>query len=294
MGLFSRNFDRPGPGVSVNEPRKKGLARLAEVLGRDAGSFFKAGFLAFLGALPFIVGMSLAITGHVVVFALLAGVVGGMIAGPELTGLADTILRSLRDEPGYWWQTYRRTWKRNAKASLAPGALCGLVFGVQLFTLYHLNALSLGLSTLIVLIVGILLALGLCSYLWPQLALLELPFGGVLKNMALFFLGFLPRSAGAVAVQAVYWGVLLLYFPYSSILLPLTGIWLPMLLSILIIYPALDKSFSIETTIKKMRDDQLDGSSAKPAPTADVSGRVGTGADAPKIEDDGPKNGPNA
>ena len=35
MKLFSRNYDRPGPGVSKDEPRKKGLARFFEVLFRD-------------------------------------------------------------------------------------------------------------------------------------------------------------------------------------------------------------------------------------------------------------------
>ena len=46
---------------------------------------------------------------------LLAGIIGGLIAGPELSAMADTVLRSLRDEPGYWWETYRRVWKRNAR-----------------------------------------------------------------------------------------------------------------------------------------------------------------------------------
>ena len=47
---------------------------------------------------------------------------------------ADTVLRSLRDEPGYWWETYRRVWKRNARESLVPGMLTGLVLSIQIFT----------------------------------------------------------------------------------------------------------------------------------------------------------------
>ena len=42
MGFFNRNFDRPGPGVAKDAPRKKGAARWFEILGRDLGSFFKA------------------------------------------------------------------------------------------------------------------------------------------------------------------------------------------------------------------------------------------------------------
>ena len=33
MGLFMRNFDKPGPGVSPDAPRKKGAARFFEILG---------------------------------------------------------------------------------------------------------------------------------------------------------------------------------------------------------------------------------------------------------------------
>ena len=117
MGLFfsSDRFTRPGPGVRPDAPRKKGVARLAEIMGRDMWNFFRAGFLAFLGCLPFIIGMFFAVETHALLFMLLAGIIGGLIAGPELSAMADTVLRSLRDEPGYWWETYRRVWKRNAR-----------------------------------------------------------------------------------------------------------------------------------------------------------------------------------
>ena len=35
MGLFHSNFDRPGPGVAPDAPRKKGAARFFEILGRE-------------------------------------------------------------------------------------------------------------------------------------------------------------------------------------------------------------------------------------------------------------------
>ena len=143
MGLFSSDrYSRPGPGVNPDTPRKKGMSRLLEILGRDLWSFFCAGLLAFAGMLPFVLGMVLAVTSHAVLLVVLAGVVGGMIAMPELVAMADTVLRSLRDEPGYWWQTYRRVWKRNLKESLLPGAIAGVVFGIQIFTLFHLPDLN--------------------------------------------------------------------------------------------------------------------------------------------------------
>lgn len=255
-GLFG-GYNRPGPGVRPDEPRKKGIARLIEVLGRDLWPFFKAGFLTLLSAVPFLVLMVMAVVSHAVIFVLAAGILGGMIAAPQMCGMADTVLRSLRDEPGFWWNTYRRAWKRNWKATLLPGALCGLVFGMQIFTFFHADSVEITLVGVVVFLIGILLSVGLYLYIFPQIALLDLPLAGVLKNAVLLFMGYLPRSLGGIAVLVVYWGAFLLFFPLTLYILPFTNFWLPMSIAYLVIYPGLEKSFNIESTIRKMRDDQL-------------------------------------
>ena len=256
-GLFG-SYNRPGPGVRPDEPRKKGFARLIEILGRDLWPFFKAGFLTLLGAVPFLVLMVMAIATHAVIFVLAAGIIGGMIAAPQMCGLADTVLRSLRDEPGYWWTTYRRAWKRNWKATLLPGMLCGLIFGMQIFTFFHVESMEITLVSVVIFIAGVLLSTGLFLYVFPQIALIDLPLLGILRNAVLLFLGFLPRSIGGIVVLAAYWGAFLLFFPLSLYILPFTNFWLPMVIAYLMIYPALEKSFNIESTIKKMREEQLD------------------------------------
>ena len=220
MGLFTRNFDKPGPGVSPDAPRKKGAARFFEILGRDFSTIWLAGILAMLGGLPFAAGVWFAVETHSLVPLVIAGVLGGMIAAPQIVGLNDTILRTLRDEPGYWWETYRRTWKRNLKESLLPG---------------------------------------IAQYLYVQVALLDLSFAGLLKNSLMLFLGYLPRSGLGLLWQLLYWGAVALFWPISSFVLILTSLWLPCLLSLMAIYPALEKSFDIEKKIKAIREAQLHG-----------------------------------
>ena len=164
MALFNFHFDRPGPGVSPDAPRKKGPARFFEILGRDLMSFYLAGLLALVSALPFVFGVWFAVDTHSLVPLLLAGVLGGMIAAPQLCGLLDTILRSLRDEPGFWWATYRRAWKRNVRASLLPGAICGLLLAMQIFTVFHYDV-SAGVVPGALLAVGLFLLLGFAMVL---------------------------------------------------------------------------------------------------------------------------------
>lgn len=249
MGFFSDDCEAPREGTEL--PRKRGLPRLGELVIRDFMSFFKAGFLALLGAVPFIVGTILALYARQMVMAPAAGLAGGLIAGPQLCALADTILRSLRDEPGSWWRVYRRSWRRSARAALLPGALAGALLSTQIFLFVHAGALGITAPVEAALVAGFLLLTGLSTYLWPLLALMELPFPLLIKDAALLFLGQLPRSAAALAVEVLYWAVVIWFFPLAAPLLPFTSLWLPTLPAVLLIYPGIETAFRIEEKLQE-------------------------------------------
>ena len=119
-------------------------------------------------------------------------------------------------------------------------------------------AIALG-ATLLQLVVAIVLLAGIAQYLYVQVALLDLSFAGLLKNSLMLFLGYLPRSGLGLLWQLLYWGAVALFWPISSFVLILTSLWLPCLLSLMAIYPALEKSFDIEKKIKAIREAQLHG-----------------------------------
>ena len=240
------------PERTPDAPRKTGFPRLWELVRRDFWDCFRAGFLALAGCLPFIAGMFFAVSTHVMLFAPLAGLIGGAAAGPELCALADTLLRSLRDDTGRaWWPTYRNAWKRSAKAALLPGAIGGTLLAAQLFLLLHAGALQLELPVSMALVLGTLLLAGLSLYLWPQLALMELPLGQLIKNSALLFIGQLPRTAAALAVLAVYVLLSLRFFAFALSLLPLTNLWLPALPALFLVYPGLEQAFQLEEKFRE-------------------------------------------
>lgn len=260
MELFNLNYDRPGPGVSPNTPRKKGWRRLLEVLGRDMWDFFRAGLLALVSALPYAFGVWFSIATHALLPLLAAGVLGGMILAPQLCGLYDTILRSLRDEPGFWWTTYRRAWKTNLKPSLVPGAVGGVLLAMQAFVAAHL-VLEQGTAVAVALLLGVLCILALGQYVLAQVVLLNMGFGGILRNAVLLFFAYLPRTALGVVWQVAYWAAIALLYPLSTPVVVLCNFWVPALLSLMAIYPGLDQSFSIEENIRKMREEQLQNKS---------------------------------
>lgn len=249
---FLPNLEQEDPGLEPEAPRKTGFPRFWEILSRDFWNVFRAGVLALLGCAPFFAGIAFALYSHVLIFAPLFGLLGGALAGPELCGLADTVLRALRDEPGFWWHIYRRAWKRNAKAALLPGAVGGTLLALQIFLLFHAGTLELDTITGAALAAGIFLTLGLSLYVWPQLALMELPFCAMLKNAVLLFAGQLPRSLAALAIMAGYWGVVLRFFMLAVTLVPFTNFWLPTLPAMFLIYPGIERSFHIEEKIRDL------------------------------------------
>lgn len=250
--LFGPKYDRPGPGVSKDQPRKKGLARLLELLGRDFSSYWLAGGLAAVCFVPTAVCLFLTFSTDALLFALL-GSAFGALGGPALAALYDTVLRTLRDEPGYWWHTYKKAFLRNAKAALLPGVCTAAMFSFALYGGWLLlRAGNLPLTVL--LLVGAFLCTALLSFYWAQLVLLELPWGTVLRNSLLLTLGYLPRAAGAALLKLAYWAAAALFFPWSGLVFVLTGLWLPVCLALLTVYPILDKSFALEARIAQKRD----------------------------------------
>lgn len=250
--------------------RKVGAARFFELIGRDMWSLYRAGFLCVLGFLP---GTALAVLGMMGGSALLTvagGVLGGLVGGPFLSGMIDTVLRALRDEPGYWWHTYKRAWKQNWKQSLLPGALLGLFVGSWSWML-RVQAESGSTSTAmwVASLVGIFVCTGFFAWLLAQVPLVDLPFAQLAKNAGLMFFGFFPRTVAAALLLAAYWGATLLYLPATIITILAFGFWLPVTIALMILYPGLDKVFKLEETLAARRDAEIEARMAENSPKFD-------------------------
>lgn len=259
MGLFSKNYNTPGPGVSKTEKRKKGFARFLEVAGRDMSSLFKANLLCCIAFLPGILGVAMGLTMPNLPFTLLCGFLGGMIAGPVYAGMHDTVLRALRDEPGYWWHTYKRAFKNNWKQSLLPGGLLGFLIASQLFTCLLIleGVLELGFVSIMLLAMNLLLT-GMCfPYLFAQLVLFDLSTVQLFKNSILLALSSAPRALIVAVVQTAFWGVCILFINFSPLVVLVFGFWLMTIFSMMMYYPTLEKVFDMESKFAELRENQM-------------------------------------
>ena len=248
-------FMPEGAGVSPDAPRKKGIARLIEILSRDLDGIFLSGVLALLACIPAAALVGLALWMGSLPLCLLAACGTGWLVGPALTGLYDTILRALRDEPGFWWHTYKRVWKQNFKSSLLPGMIFTILWaliGYAVFALPQMADVSTSFALILLLDVVILLALG--SYFWMQNALFDSPVSKKLSNCVRMFLGFLPQTVLSAAFQLGYWLLMAFLIPRCAFVFLLTGLWVPNLLAMMAVYAPIEKSLGLEEQIHAKRE----------------------------------------
>ena len=263
MGLFPsvKDFEE-GPGVDKNTPRKTGILRFFEVVGRDLTGMFLANFLACLGFVPGICIVLFGFASGSLVVMAAGAVIGGAIAGPCLAGAYDTVLRALRDEPGYWWSTYRRAFRQNWKSSILPGIFYGLIITLQVSLVYFCvtmpaRGVQVGTGIWVGAILNLIVFHMLFTYMWPQVVLLNQPFHQTLVNSLLCMLGFLPPALAASLLQIVFWGIVILTMPLGVVLMVLLGFWFTTEICCQMITGDLERVFHVEAQIRAKKDAEL-------------------------------------
>lgn len=225
---------------------KSGLARFGGLLLRKFWDFFQANIILLAGALPGVLLIIWGIWGRSLPLALTGGVIGGLAAGPLLCGLYGTILRALREEPGFWSLCYKHTLKQNWRDALLPGAVLGSILALWLFEAVTPGAQGpVSPIALFALVEVLFFVLGIAGYLFPQIVMARVSAQNIYANSVRLFIGLLPRSVAAAAVQAIYWVGFLLLLPRSVPLLMATGVWLPCLLSMMILLRPMERHLGV-------------------------------------------------
>ena len=269
MAMEDKNTPVQPDAVEAAETRgrKVGAARFFELLGRDLWPFYKASILCVLGFAPGYAAVLFSTMAASLPLCLLSGAVGGLIAAPVFCGMLDTILRALRDEAGYWWTTYRKAFKQNFKASILPGVLYCVVVTVQIFLVYFCfnllyHGTNVGVGMWVATVLNLVIFHMLFSYMWPQVVLLDQPFGQTLKNSVNCMIAFLPHALAASLVTVLFWGLVILCMPLGLLLMLVFGFWFQVEITSQIVYGDLDRVFHIEENIRKLHDAEYEAEMA--------------------------------
>lgn len=233
--------------------RQTGFNRYKQLLGRHFGDWFKLNALTILGLLPLAAGIGLAIASSSILVLIPCSLLGGMIFGPFLSGMYDSLFRAMRDDPMPMWQNYQKSWKQNFLGSLAPGALLGLMVGFFCFMGMMLwwarTAPSTG--TILLLLFSALLTMVISQLHWSQLVLFQQSPVIRLRNILLFCIQNFGRVMGVGLLQLAYWGIYILFAPWTLLILPIVGIWYILFLSQFLLYDRLNNAFGIEEQFRQ-------------------------------------------
>lgn len=256
-----KDYQKPGPGVPKNAPRKKGPARFFEIVGRDFGSLVKLNLLFALCALPAEALFALSLVSRLIdrgaLFLLFAalGVAAGGLIGPAYTAMYAMMSRMLRDEPFFFWHDYKAKFRENFKATWVPGMVFSLLVGSQLYVYFYYvtGGVRLGFVLVIACVFVTLLLAMAAPYYFLQAACVDLKPASILKNSLLFAFGYAPRSLAGAAFGAGLLIVQILLLPPAVVVTVVAGYAFPALLNLMWIWPPVDKTFKIEETLREKR-----------------------------------------
>lgn len=195
MGWLSERYSRPGPGINKDEPKKKGLALFFNILWRELFELLKLNLLFVVFCIPIIT------------------------IPAALTGVHRVLVMMVRDEPVFLWREFIKSFRREFLRSTLLGwalalALFASFFGVQFYYQMAQNMMFMYLPLALVGAVGITL-LFMGFYLFPLLALVELPLKQLIRNTFLLACLRMPYNLSALAVNGILGFLLVLFFPLS-------------------------------------------------------------------------------
>lgn len=266
LGLFSTNYNKPGPGVPKDAPKKKGIMRLFEILGRDFGNLIKVNFLFFVCSVPTIVitwfyVLTLNFEGFYLGFFIIALALlwtASFLLGPAIAATQAVIVDMVRDKPGYVWHTFKDKFKSNFKQASLLGIFFSTLYFLEFIGVYlylQTNLKSLNVLVIALFLFNLILVISVSLYAFLQEIYLDLKNFAIVKNSLLLTFGMAKRSLPATLLTIV------IVFAFA-IFLPLTGILYIIILPAFVflvadmwLWPTMEKTFHISA----MQDAKRDG-----------------------------------
>lgn len=244
MKSFWNNLKKGPAGT-----RRRGLARWFQILEESFMTLFWGNLLCLLFCLPFFVCLFFFLQTGDWLSGLGLFLSLGLL-GPGVTGLNFLCMRLIRDKHVSlgtdFFASVKRDWKQSAALAWILGILWGtLARSVRLVGLTQ-GSLGIGLSAL--LFVSAFVMMGLTVIGFQQIAMVCLPFRGVLRNGLVLILAGGGRATAAIVFSLAAVALCLNFYQYCVWYLVLGAPALIVLTANLIFYPVFENFFPEEAS----------------------------------------------
>ena len=264
MGLFHFNFNKEGPGVPKNAPKKKGLARFWEIVSRDFSQIWLSGVLLLVCALPMIAAI---VFGSffwrylgMLAIAAVVFLLSNFLVGPAMACMHTLFAKQLCDEPCFFWHAYKKAWKSCWRQAVPVSMLFSTICALEcLAAIVHLaTATQISAVLLSMVLLGLYIAITAWLYALLQMSQMDMKTGPLLKNSILLTMGFLKRSLPAGLILLVSAVGLIGFVPLPiSFLLAVLGV--PALLTLaadMWAWPVMEQVFHISELRAQRRQEE--------------------------------------
>jgi len=269
LGIFSRNFDKPGPGVQKDEPRKKGFARFFELLLRDFADLVKLNVMFCIVLIPSVAAFIFGSAFLGMIIGFVVALIFAFPVGGALTAYYYYITKMMRDDPSYVWFEFKRKFLENYKQAAPIGILCigfayaQIMLWVNLF--YTLQAaLEYGAAVdnllwYLLVFLSFIIFMMILPYIFMHFAYVNLGTLQILKNSVMMAFGYLPRSIMGSILGGALWFLFILSPPIAMMAAPLIilfGVSISLLLSLMWVWPVFNKCFKVEETLVEREQEE--------------------------------------
>jgi len=255
MGLFSRNYNKPGPGVPKDTPRKKGSARFFELLTRDLGDLVKLNLIFSVCAAPTIIMFLAGLFGYLNAgMAFILSLVLAFPVGGALVAYVYYITKMMRDDPSYVWFEFKRKFLENYLQAAPTGILCTAFVYAQVLLWGNMILGDPGgdLLWLLIALLSVLIFSMITPYIFMHFAYVDLKALRIIKNSVLMSFGYLPRSFMGALQGGILWIAFILFIPLSLMFAPFIALFVvsvSILLCLMWVWPPFDAYFKVEETL---------------------------------------------
>lgn len=215
MGLFFRNFDKPGPGVDPDAPQKRSFFRFFDIFFRKLGHFSRANLLYCLALIPTyiivfiianivvlnVVDLTIGIqedaglAAIILSFILANFYVAVMGAGPATAGITYIMRNFAREEHAWIGSDFVDNLKSNFKQAVIVFVI-DIAVSILVFFSATIYSQMTGMISVLkyFLYVFVFIYMMMHMYIYPIMVTFKMPLKDIYRNSLIFSLGKLPSN----------------------------------------------------------------------------------------------------
>lgn len=247
MALFY-NYNNSGKGIAKNAPKKKPFFKFWEQFASKFWKLFTINIMYFTFSGLILVLAALMLMGETGNgYFLLLGIPSVVLFGPATAATMQLMRKFTLEKPIFLFDEFKKAFKNNFRQALAVGIFDILFFTVFIYGVnYYIQALELdpsaGNFALLLITVAIAVYVFMAHfYIYLEIVSLTLPLGKIIKNSLLLTVMGIKVNIINFIVSGIFIALIVMFFPYSTLVLPFLPFSWMMFLYAFNCYPVIQK-----------------------------------------------------